>query len=92
MRCAFPREAPNVDNAYTFINQLLDADVGARIADYIQYATPNEAALKQMPAEYRNNPAIFPPASVLATSETAIYKGEEYLENISRTWDEFLAA
>ena len=89
---AIPTGAPNVDNAYDFINQLLDADIGTRIADYIQYATPNEAALKQMPADYRNNPAIFPPASVLATCETATYKGEAYIENISRTWDEFLAA
>jgi spermidine/putrescine transport system substrate-binding protein len=89
---AIPTGAPNVDNAYSFINQLLDADVGARIADYIQYATPNTAALRQMSSEYRNNPAIFPPESVLATCETATYKGEAYIENISRTWDEFLAA
>ena len=87
-----PTGAVNVDNAYSFINQLLDGDVGARIADYIQYATPNAAALAKMPAEYRDNPAIFPPAEVLATCETATYKGEEYLEKISRTWDEFLAA
>ena len=89
---AIPEGAPNAQAAHRFINHLLDARVGARIADYIQYATPNEAALALTPAEYRTNEAIFPPDAVLDVSEAAVYKGEEYLENVSRAWDEFLAS
>ncbi|MGR4001349.1 MAG: spermidine/putrescine ABC transporter substrate-binding protein [Alphaproteobacteria bacterium] len=89
---AIPSGAPNVGAAHRFINTLLDSEVGARIADYIQYATPNEAALALTSAEYRENEAIFPPDSVLRVSETSNYLGEEYEENISRAWDEFLAS
>lgn len=87
-----PTGAPNPLAAHAFINTLLDRDVGARIADYIQYATPNEAALALTATEYRENPAIFPPDSVMRVSETSNYLGEEYEENISRAWDEFHAA
>src|SRR3990172_4396652 len=52
---AIPNGAPHPDNAHKFINYILDAEVGASIADSIQYATPNEAAKKLMPPEYINN-------------------------------------
>lgn len=68
-----PRGAPHPLNAHAFINYLLDAEAGKKIAEYILYPTPNAAAKALMPEDYRNNPVIFPPADVLAKSEYAAY-------------------
>ena len=89
---AIPAGAPHPNNAHAFINYVLDAKVGADIADFIQYATPNEAARKLMSDDYNNNPAIFPPASVVETSETAIYQGADYAKLIDKLWTQVNAA
>jgi spermidine/putrescine transport system substrate-binding protein len=72
-----PVGAPNVDNAYAFINYLLDGDAGAKITQTIQYPTPNAAAKAKMDEAYKNNPVIFPTSSVLAKCEYAAYPGPE---------------
>jgi spermidine/putrescine transport system substrate-binding protein len=70
-----PKGAPRPDNAHAFINHVLGAEAGAEIADTIRYPTPNGAALALMPADYRDNPVIFPPADVLALSEYGSFEG-----------------
>ncbi len=87
-----PKGAPHPNNAHAFINFILDADAGAAIADFIQYATPNKAAKAKLPAEYRDNPAIFPPDEVTRKSEASIYKGEDYQRLIDETWTRIQAA
>lgn len=81
-----PKGAPNVDNAHTLINFLLDAEVGADIADFIYYATPNKAAKALMSAEYLDNPAIFPPDAATAASEIAVFPGSETIGKIDAAW------
>ena len=87
-----PKGAPHPENAHKFIDFLLRADVGAAIADFIQYATPNAAAKARMPAAYRNNPAIFPPSEVTKASEFPVYLGEDYERLIEETWARIQAA
>jgi len=70
-----PKGAPRPDNAHQFINFLLDAKNGAEIASTILYPTPNGAALALMPASYRDNPVIFPPADAIAKCEYAAFEG-----------------
>ena len=76
---AAPREA------HAFLNFILDAQVGADIAEYIAYATPNAAAYKLTSAEYRANPVTFPPAGAKLT--TIDYPGEEALDRLYRRWE-----
>ena len=87
-----PKGAPHPENAHKFIDFLLRADVGAAIADFIQYATPNAAAKARMPAAYRNNPVIFPPSEVTKASEFPLYLGEDYERLIEETWVRIQAA
>ncbi|MCP5155594.1 MAG: spermidine/putrescine ABC transporter substrate-binding protein [Ectothiorhodospiraceae bacterium] len=87
-----PKGAPHPMNAHRFIDFLLDGENGAAIADFIQYATPNAAAKALMSAEYRENPAIFPPDSVIEICEASVYKGEEYQRLIDETWTRIQAA
>lgn len=81
-----PTGAENVDNAHRLIDFLLGAQTGADIADFIYYATPNQAARELMDPEYTENPAIFPPASAIQKSEVAVYPGAEMLQKIDEAW------
>ena len=81
-----PKGAPHPENAHAFINHLLDAKVGAEIFHTIKFPSPNAAATAIMDDAYKNNPAIFPPADVLAKCEYPRYAGEE----MTRLLDESL--
>lgn len=55
-----PADAPHADNAHTFINFLLRADVAADIAKDVDYANANAASWEFISEESLNNPAIYP--------------------------------
>ena len=54
-----------------------DAKAGAEISKTILYPTPNAAAKALMPASYRDNLAIFPPADILAKCEYGAFEGAQ---------------
>jgi spermidine/putrescine transport system substrate-binding protein len=89
---AIPTGAPHPDNAHAFINYVLDAEAGAAIADYIQYATPNAAAKALMDEAYVNNTAIFPTDEVIAKCEPSIYLGEAAVRLRDEAWTRIQAA
>ena len=89
---AIPNDAPHVENAHAFINYILDGDAGALIADYIQYATPNDAARAKMDDSYSKNPAIFPPDNAIAASQSQLYQGEEIQALYEEGWTRVRAA
>jgi len=53
-------KAPNVDGAYAFMNYILDAKIGAQLAKFINYATPNKASLEVIDEAFKNNRVINP--------------------------------
>ncbi|GDY13226.1 spermidine/putrescine ABC transporter substrate-binding protein [Planctomycetota bacterium] len=53
-------KAKNPAGAHAFIDFLMDAKIGARNADFTQYATPYQASLALVKAENRANAAIYP--------------------------------
>ena len=87
-----PAGGPNPDAAHALINYLLDAEAGAKIAEFIYYATPNEAARALTDEEYRSNPAVFPPDDVIAKCEVAVYPGQEITQKIDAAWTRVKAA
>jgi len=64
-----PAKAPHRDRAEQFINYVLDAKVGARLSNFLQFATPNAAAKPFIKPEDAKNQAIYPPADVMAKLE-----------------------
>lgn len=64
-----PAKAPHRDLAEKFINFVLDAKVGARLSNFLQFATPNAAARAFIKAEDLKNPAIYPAPEVMAKLE-----------------------
>ena len=87
-----PKGAPRPDNAHRFIDFVLDAHVGAGISSTIRYPTPNAAALARMPADYRENVAIFPPAAVMARSEYGDFEGMRHAQMVDEAVTEVMAA
>lgn len=64
-----PAKAPHRDLAEKFINFALEPKVGARLADFGQFATANAAAKPFIKPDDAKNPAIYPPADVMAKLE-----------------------
>ena len=61
--------APHKELAGKFLNFCLDPDVAARISNFTQFSTPNQTARAKIQPELLNNPAIYPPADVMAKLE-----------------------
>ncbi len=87
-----PKGAPNVENAHKLINHILDGEVGAGIADWVYYATPNEAAREQLSEDYNMNPAVFPSEEALEKSEISVFSGQETLRLIDDAWTRIKSA
>jgi spermidine/putrescine transport system substrate-binding protein len=58
---AIPKGAPNLKEAYQFLNFILEPQNGAKIATFNNYATPNQASLALIPKEDLEDPGIYPP-------------------------------
>ncbi len=89
---AIPKGAPHPNNAHAFVNFLFDAQIGADIANAIQYGTPNKASKALLKDDYLKNPAIFPDASVLANCEPTLYLGEQATRVRDEAWTRIQAA
>lgn len=86
-----PKSAPSQYTAEVFINYLLRPEVGAAISNYTWYASPNAASTEFIDTEILEEPAIYPPADVMAKLE--------WLEDVGdatplyeRMWTEVKAA
>ncbi len=57
---AIPVDAPHPDNAHTFINFIMDAQITADITNYVWYANANAASMPLVDEEITSDPGIFP--------------------------------
>ena len=62
-------KAPHRLVAEKFLDFILKPEVGAQLADYNQYATPNKTALRFVRQENLNNPMIYPTSDVMKRLE-----------------------
>jgi spermidine/putrescine transport system substrate-binding protein len=62
-------KAPNRTVAEKFLNFILTPEIGARLADFNQYATPNKSALAHVHPDNLANPTIYPPPEVMRRLE-----------------------
>jgi len=63
---ASPVHAPHEGNAEIFINYYLRPDVSAQVANFVKVDTGNAKAVPLLDPAVRDDPAVFPPADVLA--------------------------
>ena len=55
--------------AKLFLNFLNEPEIAARLAQYVHYATPNRAAEKLLPQDFKDDPIIYPNPEALEKSE-----------------------
>lgn len=85
---AIPKNAPHKDNAYLFLNFLLRPEIAKDIALATLFSTTNLAAQALLPEDIRNNPAIYPPKSVLDKGQFQTDIGEETASLLEKYWEE----
>ena len=61
--------SPRKQLAYRFVNYLLDAHVAARTTERLLFASANGRARELVPPAVRENPAVYPPESVMPRLE-----------------------
>jgi putrescine transport system substrate-binding protein len=64
---AIPKDAKHVDEAYAYINNLLDPQVMANNSNYISYANAVPKSKALMDKSITEDPTIYPPPEVMAT-------------------------
>ncbi|KAF1709325.1 spermidine/putrescine ABC transporter substrate-binding protein PotF [Pseudoxanthomonas kalamensis DSM 18571] len=83
---AIPKDAKHVDEAYAYINYLLDPQVMANNSDYISYPNAVTAAKELMDPEITGDPTIYPPPEVAAKLFTFAIIPPEVNEQYTRIW------
>jgi spermidine/putrescine transport system substrate-binding protein len=85
---AIPTGAPNKRLAEQFIDYILYAQVGADIANYTAYASPNQTAISEglINDEYLTNSAIYPPDDIIANLFYNV-SSAELEQTYSGVWD-----
>ena len=86
---AIPADAPHPTNAHLFINYMLRAEVAARNASYVHFATSDAAAYPLL------DPAVYHDESIYPSSETRqrlipdIPHSQGFTRMLTRTWTRF---
>lgn len=60
-----PKDAANVENAYTFLNFMLKPEVIAACTNYTNYANANKASVPFVLPELLKDPAVYPDAETI---------------------------
>ncbi|WP_419882697.1 ABC transporter substrate-binding protein [Peribacillus sp. B-H-3] len=84
-----PKTAKHISAAHKFINFMLDAKVAAKNAEYVNYSSPNKAALKYMPKATVNDKRFYPSPEM--TDKLEVYKnlGQKNLAYYNELFLEF---
>ena len=83
---AVPVDAPNPENAWKFINFILEPETAAGITNYVYYANPNTAATELVLEEVRNDPGIYPPEDVKANLFSLKPHTSKFDRSLTRAW------
>lgn len=84
-----PKTAKNVDGAHKFINFMLKPENAAQNAEYVGYATPNEAAVKLLPKEISGDERFYPDLDQLKNLEVYDNLGKKMLAHYNELFLEF---
>ncbi|MCL1890181.1 MAG: spermidine/putrescine ABC transporter substrate-binding protein [Desulfovibrionaceae bacterium] len=81
--------APNLENAYKFIDYMLRPEVAVKCVEEYMYSTPNLSALKLLPEELVSNPVFRPTEEDLVGSDFLLDIGQG-VRLYSDYWEQLL--
>ena len=86
---AIPKDAPDVDSAYAYMNYIMTPQVSADISSFKRYATANTPAQELVAPAVRNDPGIYPPPELLQKLAVQLADSPEQTRAITRMWQKF---
>jgi len=89
---AIPKDAPDPDSAYAFMNYAMTPQVIADVSNFKRYANANLASVPLVHADVKSDPAIYPTPEEFARLSVQLADSAEQTRAITRVWQEFKAA
>ena len=86
---AIPKDAPNPESAYIFMNYMMDPQVIANISNSKRYANANLASVPLVLSAVKDNPGIYPPPAQLEKLVVQQVDSSEQSRAITRVWQKF---
>jgi putrescine transport system substrate-binding protein len=86
---AIPKDAPDPESAYAYINYIMTPQVSADISTFKRYATANTPAQALVAPAVRNDPGIYPPPELLQKLAVQLADSPEQTRAITRMWQKF---
>lgn len=83
---AIPADAQHVDEAHAFINYMLKPEVAAKASNFVFYANGNKASQPLLDKDILDDPAIYPPADIMAKLFTVQPYDAKGQRIITRAW------
>jgi len=84
-----PRDAPNVDNAYRFLDYLMDPAVSASFTNHLGYANANAAATQFLKPAIATDKVIYPTPNEQRRLVAPAEDSPEQARAITRLWQKF---
>jgi putrescine transport system substrate-binding protein len=86
---AMPKDAPNPDSAYAFMNYIMQPEVTAAISNFKKYANGNSASTPLVNIEVTSDPGIYPPEELRKKLFVQLADSPEHTRAITRLWTKF---
>jgi putrescine transport system substrate-binding protein len=83
---AIPADAPHSENALTFINYIMRADVMAKASNYVYYANGNLASQPMLEEDVIGDPAIYPTEDTVGNLYVVLPYGPGEQRLVTRLW------
>jgi putrescine transport system substrate-binding protein len=86
---AIPKDAPDPDSAYAFMNYIMTPQVIADISNFKRYANANAASQPLVLASVKDDPAIYPPLEQRQKLAVQLADSADQTRAITRVWQRF---
>jgi putrescine transport system substrate-binding protein len=87
---AMPTDAPNPDNAYAFLNYLLEPEVMAKISNFVTYPNAVPASFAMIDDEVKGDPSLFPTPEIKQNLFTVTPFDQKGQRTLTRLWTKLL--
>jgi putrescine transport system substrate-binding protein len=86
---AIPKDAPDRDSAYAYLNYIMEPKVIADISNFKRYANANLASQPYVLQSVKDDPAIYPPPELREKLAVQLADSPEQTRIITRMWERF---
>ena len=86
---AIPKDAPDPDSAYAFMNYMMTPQVIADVSNFKRYANANAASQPLVLPAVKDDPGIYPPPDQRQSLAVQLADSPEQTRAITRVWQKF---